>query len=96
VTQWNESANLQTKILLIWFDSVTFVETDYLNTDMYKSESSKRRENRVQSGDSLKTCSKPTAFIELIILKHKQQILQTHGWGGKISSAPVNTLGRPA
>jgi len=42
--------------------SVTLWETSYLNTGMYKSDSSQSHESRSTSAGSSKACSKPTAF----------------------------------
>jgi len=52
---------------LTGLDFVTFVEVSYLNTHMCMSESSLSHENRVQSADSAKACSKLRAFLLLLI-----------------------------
>jgi len=51
---------------LIWLRQLC--ETDYLDINMCKSESSQSFENRAQSADSSKACSKPIAFNGCISL----------------------------
>ena len=43
--------------------ALSFVESTYLNIDMYKSESLQNDENRAQSADSSKAYRKPRAFV---------------------------------
>jgi len=40
---------------------VSHVESNYINTDMCKFESSQKHESRTQSADSSKACRKPRA-----------------------------------
>jgi len=53
------------------FDCVVFVETNYMNTKMCKSDSSQSHENRAQQIDSSKVHNKPELlFVALGILCH--------------------------
>ena len=49
------------------FKTVTFVETNYLNTDIWKFESS-QKESRTLSADSSKAYSKLDSFLLLLIV----------------------------
>jgi len=43
-------------------ENLSFVETNYLNINMCKFESSQKDERRVQLADYSKACSKPRGF----------------------------------
>ena len=57
IAAWNR---FPLKNLLIDSLFISFVESSYLNIEMYKFESSRKDESRAQSADSLKAYSKPS------------------------------------